>query len=238
MTHALLPLKDLVRAKTRLAGILAPFERRALAQAMVEDVLAVLSSHSALEGTLLVSDDAGADLLARKYKVELLVESALPVTGLNQVLNAGCERLAMRGVEDVVIVHSDLPLLSSAAVSTLLSRYHARDKTVVISPDRLLQGTNVLVTSTRDHPEFRYGPDSCSYHRLAARERGYSVDIVLLPATGLDVDTPADLLDLSMASGVGVHTGRFLAQDSIRRRLAVMIEAAQSALHAANGGEA
>ena len=110
MTHALLPLKDLVRAKTRLAGMLAPFERRALAQAMVEDVLAVLSTHSALEGTLLVSDDAGADLLARKYKVDLLVESALPVRGLNRVLAAGCEYLAVRGVEDVVIVHSDLQI--------------------------------------------------------------------------------------------------------------------------------
>lgn len=238
MTYALLPLKDLVRAKTRLAGMLAPFERRALAQAMVEDVLAVLSSHSGLAGTLLVSDDVGGELLARKYKAELLAESALPVTGLNEVLRAGCQHLAVRGVEDVMIVHSDLPLLSPEAVSTLLSRYHAGDNTVVISPDRLLQGTNVLVTPTRNHPEFRYGPDSCSYHRFAAREQEYCVDIVPLPATGLDVDTPSDLLDLSMAGGVGLHTGRFLAQDSIRRRLAVMIEAAQSALHAANGGEA
>ena len=57
MTWALLPLKDLVRAKTRLAGLLAPSERRALAQAMVEDVLGALTACSQLEGVLLVTDD-------------------------------------------------------------------------------------------------------------------------------------------------------------------------------------
>ena len=34
MTQALVPLKDLVEAKSRLSGLLRPSERRALAQAM------------------------------------------------------------------------------------------------------------------------------------------------------------------------------------------------------------
>ena len=42
MAQALVPLKDLVQAKSRLSGLLRPSERRALAQAMAEDVLAVL----------------------------------------------------------------------------------------------------------------------------------------------------------------------------------------------------
>ena len=44
MAQALVPLKDLVLAKTRLSGVLTSVERRALAQAMVEDVLDVLSN--------------------------------------------------------------------------------------------------------------------------------------------------------------------------------------------------
>ena len=39
--QALVPLKDLVEAKSRLSGLLRPTERRSLAQAMVEDVLSV-----------------------------------------------------------------------------------------------------------------------------------------------------------------------------------------------------
>ena len=36
MTQVLLPLKDLVKAKSRLSGLLSPSERRALAQAKSE----------------------------------------------------------------------------------------------------------------------------------------------------------------------------------------------------------
>ncbi len=54
---ALLPLKDLVQAKTRLGGVLASHERRALAQAMAEDVLAALTAAHSLSsgGTCRVS---------------------------------------------------------------------------------------------------------------------------------------------------------------------------------------
>ena len=55
MAQALVPLKDLVAAKSRLSGVLSPAERRSLAQAMVEDVLAlssapVILSHGGLKG--------------------------------------------------------------------------------------------------------------------------------------------------------------------------------------------
>ena len=64
MAQALVPLKDLVQAKSRLAGLLRPSERRALAQAMAEDVLNVLANHVNVAGITLVSDDPGAGLPA------------------------------------------------------------------------------------------------------------------------------------------------------------------------------
>ena len=70
MAHALVPLKDLVTAKTRLSGLLRPAERRALAQAMVEDVLTTLVEHRQIERVTLVSDDPGAGLLACKYDID------------------------------------------------------------------------------------------------------------------------------------------------------------------------
>ena len=60
VTWAILPVKDLVRAKSRLAGVLAPHERRALAQAMVEDVLVALTGCGELQGVLMVSDEEDA----------------------------------------------------------------------------------------------------------------------------------------------------------------------------------
>ena len=93
MALALVPLKDLVQAKTRLAGLLRPSERRALAQAMVEDVLTVLTDHPDIEQVTLVSDDPGANLLASNYGVDCWPEYSLGARGLNAVIERASARL-------------------------------------------------------------------------------------------------------------------------------------------------
>ncbi len=231
MTWALLPLKDLVQAKSRLSGLLAPFERRALAQAMAEDVLAALAACPRLEGILLISDDPGADLLARKYAVELLPESTLAVTGLNPVVRAGCEHLRKRGAGSVMVVHSDLPLLTAAELGQLLDAWRAADVDLLISPDRHRDGTNILLLSSRCALEFHYGVGSCQAHLDAAAEAGLRAELQPLAGAGLDVDQPSDLIDLwqlAQSGGpLGEHTRRFLAGNDVHRRLSVLAESDQ-----------
>ena len=82
MAQALVPLKCLVQAKTRMSGLLWPSERRVLALAMLEDVLAVVSRHPDIERVTLVSDDPVADLLVRKYAIDHVAERTLPCRGL------------------------------------------------------------------------------------------------------------------------------------------------------------
>jgi len=81
MVWAILPLKDFVDAKQRLSGVLTDHERRHLFHAMVEDVLDVLAGHPALEQTVIVSDDPGAESLAERYGVMVWSEMSLGLTG-------------------------------------------------------------------------------------------------------------------------------------------------------------
>ena len=62
--HALVPVKDLGLAKTRLAAVLTAEERRDLARAMLEDVLAALLASPVVVAITLLSDDPVADILA------------------------------------------------------------------------------------------------------------------------------------------------------------------------------
>ena len=227
MTWALLPLKDLVQAKTRLSGTLAPSERRALAQAMAEDVLSALSGCDGLEGILLISDDPGADLLARKYAVELLPEAELSVTGLNPVVEAGCDRLRARGIEAVMVVHSDLPLLTAEELDQLLRYRASRSLDLVISPDRRRDGTNIMLCKLSRLPRLSYGRGSCGLHMQAAESAGSSVELLPLTGAALDVDQPADLVDLVGMLGhpaLGKHTAAFLGGEEVRSRLALLAE--------------
>src|SRR5579875_3859931 len=63
---AVVPVKELERAKERLAPLLAPALRRALMLAMLEDVLAALAATPPLAGIVVATVDAEAERLARR----------------------------------------------------------------------------------------------------------------------------------------------------------------------------
>jgi 2-phospho-L-lactate guanylyltransferase len=225
MVWALLPVKDLVRAKSRLAGTLAPHERRALAQAMLEDVLSALVAAEGLQGVLLLSDDPSAELLAHKYAIEVVSESALGCRGLNGAVAAGRDLLASRGVRDMMVVHSDIPLLQAAHIEQLLARYAGPAIDVLIVPDDAGDGTNLMLCGVGSGLEFCYGPGSCRAHQASARRRGLAVEVLPLPGVGLDIDEPADLLELYkylQAGERGRHTAALLLAGDIGPRLELM----------------
>jgi 2-phospho-L-lactate guanylyltransferase len=225
MVWALLPVKDLVRAKTRLGGILAPHERRALAQAMLEDVLSALVDVPGLEGIQLVSDDPGAELLGHKYAIELTTEASLGCRGLNQVISATADYLQGRGVRDVMVMHCDLPLLQAGDVESLLELYQQPDTDIVLAPDLAGTGTNVMLFALDRRPCLSYGVGSCQAHLASAGEQGLRCELLRNPRLGLDVDQPGDLLHLyhELQSGVrGAHCAGVLLEARIAQRLAIM----------------
>lgn len=192
MAQALLPLKDLVQAKTRLSGLLRPSERRALAQAMAEDVLAVLAAHEEIEHITLVSDDPSAELLARKYATDCWSERSLECRGLNPLLQLATDRLMARDGQPLLVLHCDLPLLSADDVSAALASQRALDG-LVIGCDRHRSGTNLLAFGATAVPHFCFGVDSCAGHVASAQGAGFPVQILQRSGIAVDVDEPADL---------------------------------------------
>jgi 2-phospho-L-lactate guanylyltransferase len=229
MAQALVPLKDLVRAKTRLAGLLAPSERRALAQAMVEDVLALLAIHPCVDSINLVSDDPSAHLLAAQYGARHWPESELGCRGLNNIIGSASRRLLALRDEPVLVLHADLPLLGPEDVSAVLA---ARQRTggLVVGPDRHGKGTNILCFDAASVPAFCFGQDSCIRHLAAARARGMAANVVNRPGIGLDVDEPQDLAVLlshlhSMACG---RTLELLRESGLGARIEVALGSLRS----------
>jgi 2-phospho-L-lactate guanylyltransferase len=192
MAQALVPLKDLVQAKSRLAGLLRPSERRALAQAMVEDVLGVLSRHPDIATITLVSDDPGAGLLAQKYGADSWPESSLGGGGLNPLIKNASERLLETGEQPLLVLHGDLPLLAGEDIDTVLARQRELGG-LIIGCDRRGRGTNLLAFNAASIPKFCFGPDSCAAHAASAGSAGVPVEILQRSGIGVDVDEAADL---------------------------------------------
>lgn len=225
MMWAILPLKDLVKAKSRLAGVLAPHERRALVQAMVEDVFTVLSGHPGLQRVLVVSDDPSAEMLAHKYALDWVAESQLACSGLNGAVSAATDYVAALGAQQVMVLHGDIPLLQAADVSAMLALFARPGVDIVIGPDLAGSGTNVMLFPVAKRPEFQYGENSCHNHQRAARALGHEVSLLQSAGIGLDVDTPADLLMLYerlRAGDLAPNSAALLLDSSIGQRLAAL----------------
>lgn len=192
-----LPAKNFSYAKQRLAGLLTPLERRDLFHAMLEDVLSVLSSHPLIHGIVLVSDDPTARLLAQQYQVEYLDESGLFVKGLNAVVQSVVQILARRGVHEVMVIHGDLPLISTAEITELITTHrNAKRPALTIAPDRHREGTNCLICTPASGINYCYGNSSLMKHVHQAAKIGASVHIVDLPGASFDIDWPEDVLEL------------------------------------------
>lgn len=224
MAQALVPLKDLVEAKTRLAGLLSPSERRALAQAMLEDVLALLAGHCAITGVTLVSDDPAAHLLAAQYGAVHWPEADLHCRGLNAVLDRATARLMDHCDQPILLLHADLPLLSSGDISAVLAARHACSG-LVVGCDRHGTGTNLLCFDAASAPPFCFGTGSCARHQAAASGRGIATRVLRRPGIGLDIDEPRDLelLMTQLAQRSAGHTAALLHHTGLGTRIGMAL---------------
>jgi 2-phospho-L-lactate/phosphoenolpyruvate guanylyltransferase len=175
----LIPVKAFHTAKARLADVLDPPARAALARWMVTNVIGAVRPSPTF---VACDDEAVADW------VDGLGASVLwtPGLGLNGAVDAGVATIAATGIEHVIIAHGDLPLpraLPDTAVR----------ETVVLVPDRRRDGTNVLARPCRVDLPASYGGGSFTRHLTEAFSTGCRVLVRVDAELSIDLDTVDDL---------------------------------------------
>jgi len=190
---AVVPVKDFEGAKQRLAPALAPAERVALYEAMLEDVLAALSGARGLSGVALLTREPRAAGLAKRYGARIIGEPAN--RGHTAAVATAAQALAAEGVRGLLAIPGDVPLATSAEIETALAR-HGAAPAMTIAPAHDERGSNCVVCSPPDAVPLRFGDDSFFPHLAAARAVGIEPTIVRLSGLALDIDTPADLAAL------------------------------------------
>lgn len=211
---ALVPVKTLAGAKSRLEPALTVKERTELAAHMARDVLSALRGSPAITGIALLTADEQALDLAQGFACRVIRED--PRRDLSGNLQEAAATLAAAGARTVLIVPTDLPTLTAADVSALLAA-HATNVTVV--PAERDGGTNALAMTPADAGECLFGPDSACRHLDAARRRGLTASRLCLPAFARDIDTVDDVLWLC-AQADGGTARQYLDRAAICSRIA------------------
>jgi 2-phospho-L-lactate guanylyltransferase len=181
----LIPVKRLDRAKLRLASRLLPKDRRRLGLAMLSDVL---SATEAWPSRFIVTSDTEAAALARAFGCSLIPDLG---GGLNQAVGHGTDVAKEAGVQRLLVLAADLPLVSAEDVAAAFGL----DEQVVVVPSGD-GGTNAFLRRPPDVIGSRFGPGSAAAHQALGQEAGVPTRTVNLPSLQLDIDRYADLVAL------------------------------------------
>ena len=195
---AVVPVKEAVHAKQRLAPVLSPAQRAQLAHAMLEDVLSALASMaSGLASILVVTVDRTAADIATRYGAQVTAEQA--DAGHTAAVSAAAARLDAGGL-DMLALPADIPLVQSDDIRHLLAIHaDAVDRGARgfgIVPARDERGSNAVICSPAGAVPLRFGDDSFLAHLAAAQACGLDPVIARLPRIALDIDRPDDLANL------------------------------------------
>lgn len=185
---AAVPVKEFAGAKQRLAPILTAARRRALAAAMLEDVLQVLAE-APVAGIMVNTVDPLATELARRYGARVVTEGARE--GHTGAVTAMARILAAEG-HDLLTVPGDIPRVTVAEIAAVIEARRAAPS-VTIVPARDERGSNAVLCSPPLVMPLRFGDDSFFPHLAVARAAGIEPTVVKLPGIALDIDQPDDV---------------------------------------------
>ena len=193
---ALVPVRSLSGAKSRLGEPLDAEERADLVLGLLERTVEAALSATRLAGVVVVSMDAE---LLRRARIMGAASLLQETNGLNEGLDEA-RVAAGTAATAVIVLPADLPGITASAIDRLaeaaaLALREAPEKPLVaLVPDRHGTGTNALLVAPPNAIPFLFGEHSRAAHAAAAESAGASY-LELDGPLSFDVDTPDDLLE-------------------------------------------
>jgi 2-phospho-L-lactate guanylyltransferase len=198
---AIIAVKRLTAAKTRLAPIFSAATREAIVLAMLVDTITAASTVARV--TVVTPDSVAADA-ARQLGADVLADPT-PTGHHNPLNNAimAAEARLRATTSNIVVLQGDLPALQPQELSEALAAARTYPRSFV--GDRHGTGTSALFAFGVPL-EPRFGVDSAAHHRHSG-----AIELTgAWPGLRCDIDTPDDL-QTARRLGVGPATAKAIA---------------------------
>lgn len=194
MLSAVIFIKHLGDAKSRLDSVLSPLERAALATRLLLNVVDAAKGAPRVREVIVVSPDPGIAAILGRDDVRVLQEPH--PDGLSAAILFASTALVASGEVRALLLPADLPCIAAEHIEALIDA-HARSGTDIIVPSNDRAGTNALLIELPPRFPLAFGPDSFNRHLVNAARCGRRLDLHQCQHIGADIDVPNDLRHLS-----------------------------------------
>lgn len=188
-TVILVPFKEPTGSKTRLAHLLTPERRHALALALFDETLRILLANGTADVAVVTDGQAVAER-ARSVGAQVVLDG--DSRGETAAVESATRWSVARGYARQLVVPADMAFLDPSELAVLLATITPRPG-VVFAPAVGEDGTNAILTTPPDCLPYRFGRASFPEYLARAATLGLHVRVQRLPSFLLDIDTPEDL---------------------------------------------
>lgn len=185
---------------------------------MFEDVSRAVREARKPDCVVIVTSYARAVERAREFEWEVLIEDSQHSESASVDWASGV--LAERGVDAVMRLPADLPLVRAEDIDALLS-IRLDSPGAVLAPSREGTGTNAIIRTPPSLFPSRFGPNSLALHRQEAARVGVECMVVENGRMALDIDEPGDV-ELLLETGRGTGTFDALVEMGMVERLRIL----------------
>ena len=195
ITWVIVLIKDFGSAKQRLRPALGPESRQELAR---DNARLAVQAAGAGDHVLVVAGGQEVAGLAEAWGADVLLEPR--EEGQNVAAARGIQRAIEAGAGAVLLLSSDLPLVTAESVRELLkSASEISGPLAMAVPAIGRGGTNALYLRPPDVIALHFGDDSLAKFDRESTARGVDFVVHHSDAMALDLDEPADLARLRRA---------------------------------------
>ena len=186
---AIVPVKPFNRGKSRLGQLFAPEVLYRLNVKLFFRTLQTIFDSQVFDEVLVVSRSKRALRWAEQKGATTLLEHT--PRGLNSAVNQAILAVNNHSQGDVVILPTDLPLMTVGDIQHLVALTETGGITIV--PDQHHAGTNALCMSAGARVAASFGTNSFQKHCALAIKSGHFLTVWLDEHIGHDLDTETDL---------------------------------------------
>jgi 2-phospho-L-lactate guanylyltransferase len=195
---AIIPVKPLIRGKSRLSSILTVEERTKLNKQMLINMLNCVKNVSQIDSYIVISYDPTTLALAREFGAKTVQESR--ITSLNSALRKATAAAKAFNATMVLVLPADLPLMKKEDISSFI-KHRGEPPEIVISSDYRQNGTNALLVNPIGAIDYDFGEWSFKKHIEQAERKKMHIDICNIESFKYDLDIPEDL-ELLRSKGI------------------------------------
>jgi 2-phospho-L-lactate guanylyltransferase len=189
---AVIPMKNLHYAKSRLSNILTLQQRKELVLFLFNITIKTLKKSKFISEIIVVSSDKTIEKFSFKNRLIFIKDLD---NGVNNAIILADRYCVQNNIDANIVIPHDLPFISVKEIDYICNISEKYPKCVIICPSKRFDGTNILFRKPPRVIATFYDNNSYLNHLKEAEKFNIPLESINLDNLMFDIDTREDLLD-------------------------------------------